>query len=104
MEQELAGMAAQFGAAGLIAWMWLTERRHSAARDRQIAEAHERMLEQRTSLEQLLRVIGENTVALTGIGAGQRRIAEAIERLGRHEGTQARRHEGEEEPAVRKAG
>ena len=102
MEQELAAMAAQFGAAGLIAWMWLTERRHSSARDRQLSEAHERMLEQRTALEQLLRVIGENTAALTGIGAGQRRIAEAIERLGRDAETERRRDEVGE--VVRKAG
>jgi hypothetical protein len=101
VEQELAAMAAQFGAAGLIAWMWLTERRHSSARDRQLSEAHERMLEQRTALEQLLRVIGENTVALTGVGAGQQRIAEAIERLARSdEATERRSDEG----VVRKAG
>lgn len=82
MEQELMSMATQFGATGLIAWMWLTERRHSSARDRQIGEAHERMLEQRTKLEQLLRVIGEVTRAVSALEAGQRAVAEAIERLG----------------------
>jgi hypothetical protein len=87
MEQELMSMATQFGATGLIAWMWLTERRHSSARDRQISEAHERMLEQRTQLEQLVSVIGEVTRAVSAVEAGQRAVADAIGRLGGGGGT-----------------
>ena len=81
MEQGIVTLAAQFGAAGLIAWMWLTERRHSAARERHLTESHERLLEQRIGLEQLLRVVGENTAALGALEAGQQRIADALDRL-----------------------
>ncbi len=85
MESELIGLAAQFGAAGLIAWMWLTERRNSSVRDTQIREAHQQLGEQRLQMQELLRIITENTQALSALDASNTRIAEAIERLTRVE-------------------
>lgn len=71
----------QFGAAGLIAWMWLTERRASTTRDRQLTEAHDRLTEQRTQLNELVTVIAENTKALTALESVQRRLTDLIDRL-----------------------
>ncbi|MFG0258392.1 MAG: hypothetical protein ACF8GE_10865 [Phycisphaerales bacterium JB043] len=85
MESDLLSLAAQFGAAGLIAWMWLTERRNSTSRDAQLREAHDQLREQRVQMQELLRIITENTRALTALDASNTRIAEAIERLTRVE-------------------
>lgn len=83
METQIASALAQFGAAGLIGWMWLTERRHAATRERELCEVHERLMQERTSLESLLRVIGDNTRALAALEAGQHRLAGVLERMAR---------------------
>ena len=81
METELVTMAAQFGTAGLIAWMWLTERRHGAQRDQQIAEAHARLEEQRVQLSALIDVVTSNTRAMTALEQSQRGMADALMRI-----------------------
>jgi hypothetical protein len=85
METQIASALAQFGAAGLIGWMWLTERRHSSARERQLCEAHERLVQERSSVESLLRVIGDNTRALAALEAGQRRLAAVLDAMATRE-------------------
>lgn len=81
LEPQLAAAFAQFGIAGLIGWMWLTERRAAAARERQLADLHERLLQERPQLEMLVRVIADNTRALTTLEVGQRHLANVLERL-----------------------
>ena len=76
-----ASMIAQFGAAGLVAWMWLCERRAAAVREKQLADAHDRILSQQTTVDVLLRCVDANTRALTALESGQRSLAKAIERL-----------------------
>lgn len=61
-----------FGAAGLIAFLWLTERRASAERERQLTQAHERLVRQRSELSLLVGVVRENTRALTALEAALR--------------------------------
>lgn len=75
MESELAAAAAQFGVAGLIGWMWLTERRTALARERQIAEAHDRLMQDRVALDAVMGVVSSNTRALTAVESGLREIA-----------------------------
>jgi len=82
MESELMTLAAQFGMAGLIAWMWLSERRGSVAREARLAEAHERLMEQRVQLETLLRTLGDNTRAIAALESSQRALVRLVERLG----------------------
>ena len=72
MEQDLMNLITQFGAAGLIAWMWLSERRHAAKREQQLTESHERIQQQRLALDQLVTLVAENTRAVTSLEAGQR--------------------------------
>ncbi len=80
-ETQLATALAQFGAAGLIGWMWLSERRAAAVRDRQLAEAHDRIQRDRTELDALLATLERNTRALAAVQAGQRRLAEILDRF-----------------------
>jgi hypothetical protein len=80
MPPEIIATLTQFGVAGLIGWMWLTERRASAERDRQLSEAHARILhdaEQRTVLVDALR---DCTRAMVALECGQRALADLIQR------------------------
>ncbi len=81
MEQDLLNLVSQFGAAGLIGWMWLSERRHTAKREQQLTEAHDRIGEQRIALDQLLSVIAENTRAVASLEAGQRALLSLLESM-----------------------
>jgi len=81
LELDLVASLAQFGAAGLIGFMWLTERRNAAERERQLTGAHDRLLEQRLQLEQLVRVVGDNTRAMTRVEESQRAVANALAQL-----------------------
>jgi len=74
MESEILTLAAQSGVAGLIALMWMLERRGSTAREKKLGQAHDRIMEQRVQLEQLLRVVSENTRAISSLEAAQRGI------------------------------
>ena len=73
----------QFGAAGLIAWMWLTERRHALLRERLIERAHDRIEESRVQLDALVRIVEDNTRALVNLESAQRMMTDALDRLAR---------------------
>lgn len=72
-------MMTQFGMSGLIAWMWLTERRAATSREKQLSEAHERLMDQRIQLDALLQVVADNARAVSAIEAGQRALAGLLE-------------------------
>lgn len=82
LEPELTATLAQLGAAGLIGWLWLAERRSAAARETQLRELHDRILQERPQIAALLAVVRDNTRALTALEAGQRAIAAVVERVG----------------------
>jgi hypothetical protein len=84
MEAEIASALAQFGVAGLIGWMWLSERRSAMGRERQVRELHERLMAKRASLKVLVSVIESNTRALTALESSQRGLSALIERLASH--------------------
>jgi hypothetical protein len=88
MPTELLPALAQLGAAGLIGWMWLTERRAAAERDEQVREAHAAILDERPRLEVLLRALDANTRAITALEIGQRQLARII----RSDAQAAQRH------------
>ena len=83
MPPDLLPTLTNFGAAGLIAWMWLAERRSAAARERHLSEAHDRLMEGRASIETLLTALTTNTRALTALELGQRAMTRALECLSR---------------------
>jgi len=81
LEPESLSHMTQFGLAGLIALMWLTERRTAAAREKQLGDAHERILEQRIQLDALVNLVGENTRAVSALEVGQRAMSSLLQRL-----------------------
>lgn len=82
MDVEVMGSLTQFGVAGLVCWMWLMERRSSAERERQITEAHTKLIQQDEAQRALLDVIRDNTKAMAALEAGQRGLVLAIGRVG----------------------
>ncbi|MBX3402718.1 MAG: hypothetical protein KF699_04810 [Phycisphaeraceae bacterium] len=80
MPPELLPALAQFGAAGLIGWMWLTERRAAADREAQLRQAHEALMTERPRLDALLRALDANTRAITALELGQRSLLAAVQR------------------------
>lgn len=81
MEAQALAAIVQFGAAGLIGWMWLTERRSAMTREQQLSETHARLLRDRETLEVLVAALRDNTRASAAIEAGQRAIADAVTRF-----------------------
>ncbi len=64
-EMRLLSEAASFGAAGLMGAMWLWERAGARQREKQIDEAHHRIMGDRVALGQLIEVVRQNSEALT---------------------------------------
>lgn len=83
MESDVTGMVAQLGAAGLMGWMWLSERRAAGLREQQLAQAHERLMQERNNLEVLLRAVESSTRTLTALEVGQRQVVELLGRVAR---------------------
>lgn len=81
MEAQIAGALAQFGVAGLVGWMWLAERRSAAVRERQLAEAHDRLMAERERAGTLVGLVSTSTRAMTALEASQRELARVVERL-----------------------
>ncbi|MCW5755775.1 MAG: hypothetical protein KIT54_00910 [Phycisphaeraceae bacterium] len=75
---DVVAMLAQFGMAGLIAWMWLSERRAGLARERQIEEAHRRLIAEREALVLALGVVEANTRAMVSLELGQRELSSLL--------------------------
>lgn len=71
----------QFGAAGLIGILWILERRHAAHRDRQLDEAHRKIVTSERDLEALLGVVKENTKAINTLQQSQMRLISLLERI-----------------------
>ena len=71
----------QFGVAGLMAWMWTTERRAAQDRERQLTQSHERLMEQRVQLDALLKAVTDGTRAVTSLEASQRAIVLSLKTL-----------------------
>jgi Asp-tRNA(Asn)/Glu-tRNA(Gln) amidotransferase B subunit len=101
-EAELAGAVAQFGVAGLIGWMWLSERRSGSVREKQLQEAHEMLMRQREASRVVVDVVKANTRALTRLEEGQRAllgvlggaaVESAAGRAGQRRARRARGHE-----------
>ncbi len=81
MEQDLMNLVTQFGAAGLIAWMWLSERRHAAKREQQLTESHDQLRTQRIALDQLVALVTDNTRAVASLESGQRALLSYLHQL-----------------------
>ncbi len=81
LEAEMASSLAHLGAAGLMGYMWLSERRDAAQRERKLGESHARLMQEREKLDVLVAALNDNTRALTAVESGQSRMASLIERV-----------------------
>jgi len=80
MDPSLATTIAQFGVAGLIGWMWLTERRSALDRDKQLDDAHTMLTQSQKGLDVLLKALDDNTRAITALESAQRGLIDALNR------------------------
>jgi hypothetical protein len=69
------------GASGIMGAMWLWERRTSRQRETQLDEAHSRILSDRVQLDELIRVVEQNSEAMSRLTASQEQM---IRQLGPH--------------------
>jgi hypothetical protein len=68
------------GAAGVMGAMWLWERLTSRQRDRQLDEAHDRIISDRVQLDQLVDVVRVNAEAMTRLSATQEQLIRTLEK------------------------
>jgi len=81
---ELITALTQFGAAGLIGFLWIVERRHGAMRAQQLTEAHQMIADKQRELEALMTVVKENTRALHRLEKSQEQLVNLLELLRRN--------------------
>ncbi len=62
---EMLTELTQLGSAGIMGAMWLWERRASTTRERQLDEAHQRIVSDTQVVQQLVELVRQNTQALT---------------------------------------
>ena len=75
------GNLASFGAAGMMGAMWLWERTLSRNRERQLSEAHGRLLRDEQRLSKLVQVVEHNTDAVARFTETQRQVVDALKDL-----------------------
>ncbi len=69
------------GAAGLIACMWLLERRAAAAHTRALEQAHDQLLAERRDTAILIRLVRDSTRALSAVERTQRAVLTLLESI-----------------------
>ncbi len=103
-EADVIAMLKQFGTAGLLAWLWLSERRSSAAREQQLTEAHAKVMGQGQQIDVLTKALNDSTRALTLLEAGQRELIRVLERLDPPDSPRPRIARADGQPRRSKAG
>lgn len=69
----------QFGVAGLMGALWIWERRMSRAREQQLAEAHDRIMQDHEHLRVLIRLVRRNTKAIERFEHTQNQLCQILE-------------------------
>jgi hypothetical protein len=81
MEETIIQQMAQLGAAGLMGILWILERRHSSNRERELTESHVRLMEQHIELNEIIKVVNDNTIACTAMKESQKRLSDVCEQV-----------------------
>ncbi|XAL97952.1 hypothetical protein OT109_10105 [Phycisphaeraceae bacterium D3-23] len=71
----------QFGVAGLMGVLWTWERWFSRRRERELSEAHVRLMRQHDELETLIDLVRKNTEAIERFAGAQQRVGELLESM-----------------------
>ncbi len=78
---EFINMLTQFGTAGLMGMLWVCERLLSRRRERQLSEAHHRLIEQQEQLTVLVKLVRRNTQAIERFNQTQTRLIQILEQV-----------------------
>lgn len=78
---EYLHILSQFGAAGLIGLLWLAERRNAARRERQLTDAHRKIVTQEHALDSMINVVRDNTRAIVALEHTQRQLIDLVTQL-----------------------
>jgi hypothetical protein len=70
----VAGDLASFGVAGLMGALWIWERKLSRARESELSEAHEALVQERGLLGIVNELVRHNTAALSSLQETQRQL------------------------------
>ena len=84
MSTDVIQILTEFGAAGLIGVLWLFERSLSRRRERELTEAHTRVLRDGEQIQILIRLLRQNTHAIERFDATQTRLAATLDQLDKH--------------------
>ena len=78
---ESLGPVTQFGVAGLMGALWIWERSLSRKRERQLNEAHEKLVRQHRELRMLVQLVRRNTRAVERFDQTQQELRHVLERM-----------------------
>jgi len=81
VEVDILAEIAQYGIAGMMGMLWILERRHSMQRERELTDTHQRLMSQREELSELIKVVQDNSVALTVLENSQARLVQICEQI-----------------------
>jgi hypothetical protein len=81
MPLESIESVTQFGVAGLMGLLWTWERWFSRKRERELTEAHERLMGQREALDTLIGLVRRNTEAIERFEHTQQRLNTVLEKM-----------------------
>ena len=81
MPVETLDSLTQFGVAGLMGVLWTWERWFSRRRERELSEAHRRLMSQREALDTLIGLVQRNTQAIERFDNTQQRLNELLEQI-----------------------
>ena len=89
MPPEIVDGVTQFGVAGLMGVLWVWERLHSRKRETQLTEAHDRLIQERASLQLLMSLVQQNTAAIERFDRTQSQLIELLEKVQHENRTKA---------------
>ena len=89
MHAEHLEALTQFGVASLMGVLWLWERFYSRRRERQLSEAHARLMHEREQLQVLVELVEKNIAAMERFGQTQEQLVRLLEEL-RQEASRSR--------------
>lgn len=81
MPHEMMNALTQFGVAGLMGALWVWERFYSRRRERQLSEAHSRILHEREHLQVLVQLVQKNTAAIERFDNVLMQLTQLLERV-----------------------
>ena len=78
---EVLTQFANLGAAGIIGFMWLAERKASNKKETQLSQSHQLVMQKQDHIACLTKVIKENSVAITKLNETQKYQTSLLKQL-----------------------